>query len=230
MLRAFVTIPWRCLCYSRYGWSTALGNERLLVVSGILRKCVAFARWLFASESLPEPSGESSHTHTNRTGFTRWLFEGATLDAARREGVEQTPPKRFLRWVMSAESLPVPPRDSVDARKRGPGFWIWLASGDQLGPADSGTRVAIPRTDFLRSILSSESCPVERAPSRRASGVNLRRLFAPEECPTRQAPLSRAKPGFLHWLLSPESCPRYEGRTCVRSGGFLRWLFARDKL
>ena len=150
---------------------------------GILRKTVAFLRWLFGPERLPARAGATLASTQPPRRWRAWLFGGDQLVSDASDHAADRPRTALLSWVLSSERLPTP-------------------QGERDTPASPGRRRGL--RDLL---LSTEQLPrpsAQAAGPRPAAKSLLPRLLSPEACPQLEPPARQRRAGFVRWLLSSE--------------------------
>ena len=134
----------------------------------------------------------------------------------------------FLRWVLSAESLPSP---SEPPRLKRGAFARWLLSPESL-PAPAETTPA-GHHGFVRWLLSTEVLPTQ--PVRQEPGqpqsfwtwvASAEHLPEPDQETRGDAP----EEGFFRWLLRTEECAGVESPREAPDRGFFAWLFSGETL
>ncbi len=110
----------------------------------MIAKFVAFARWLSAPEELPsEVAGADPRDATvNRPGFSRWLLHGDTLRQGSSAEEHASDAHRFLRSVLSQETLPSVEPGATAPPSQSPLFWRWVLGGEALPVAEPADRAA----------------------------------------------------------------------------------------
>lgn len=156
-------------------------DVRYRAVRRIVRKIVAFPRWLLSPEQLPEPPGDDREAVSGGPGVVRRLLRSDELVTELPAKPKTTVPQRFTLWVLSSERLPSPPAEPIAVVRRGRSFWSWLLSNDELPQHGAAESRRISRERFLRSLLSPEACPrYESLAAQRRRGV-VRWLLSREE-------------------------------------------------
>lgn len=152
-------------------------DERSSTVSRIVKRAVAFLRWVLAPEQLPVSSGENQRTGPRAQGTLGWLVSGEELVSDHTGTGHQRRGQRFLSWILSPEELPTLSEEPGEDGSL-PRSWSWVFSSEVCPQAQ--TSVSGRRAGLLSWLLSSEVCPEGGSPPARRVG------------------------GFLSWLLSPE--------------------------
>lgn len=196
----------------------------------LFQKLIAFLRWVFAPEQLPDDVAGTGPMSAGRPGFSRWLLHGDMLGegAGEAPGVPQSP--GFFRALLAPESLPDEVASQGTRLAPPPRFWPWILSADTLPEAEPADHEEASRTRFLTRLFQQElcpECPHERVEAR--AGF-FRQLVAPEECPVNPVHTPQVRKGFVRWALERQECPMDSTPSPQRRPGFWRKLFASEEL
>ncbi len=196
----------------------------------MLRKVVAFVRWLFASEQLPGRPGEGRAAGERGQSFVRRVVSGDELGSGGPGKARRAVGRRFLRWVLSPERLSDQPTEPRRGGKPGVSFLRWALRGEELPELKVPGASDAPQPTFLGWVLSPEICPTNPEPTRRRRAGLIRWTLSSEVCPTGEPATRERGETFLGSVFASEDCPRDEAPAPGRHPGFLRWLTSRERL
>jgi len=163
----------------------------------------------------------------------------------------------FLRWLFTAERLPVAPEDSSGAIYRCRSFIAWALTGEELAEGPCDPPASILRRTWLEWILSPGHLPLaSETGDRLSAGTHSfwRRLLAREELPqcSHECALTPLRPvaipreggvlsyapfdekpqipcvNFFRSWLSRDVCPQFGEVPHRKSDGFWRWVFSSE--
>ncbi len=171
-----------------------------LNINGIIRKALAFVRWVCSPEELPAPPRRPGDAYSVRPRFWQWLLASEQFGGVLPKDTQ----RRLWSFSLLPETLPDLANQRSNATGRSQTFWNSVMSTDELPQPQFNKGRSARTSGFVCWMLKSESCPSGEVPvSPKDSGAFLR-VFAPEECPRCAATHHDRRKGFVQWLLSPD--------------------------